>query len=109
MANIIIIAAVLIDLEHNMEMKGLLITIFSFLGLILALISNLSVAPWRQVLKLYLMMDSIVPVLIVSVIGCYEMLNFFKFDTWYKISYAITYPIWSIYYVGSLRVMIIYA
>ena len=76
-------AYVLLDLEGNQEFKGYLIDIFVCLGFLTSIISNLLIAPWRKVLKLYLLIDSLVPVIIASTIGFYAIHDFFNTGDWY--------------------------
>ncbi len=53
-------------------------------------------------------MDSVVPVLIAGMIGFYAILRFLTTNEWYEQCFGVAYPIWVIYFSGSLRVMIVY-
>jgi hypothetical protein len=65
-------------------------------------------APWKDVAKLYLHFDSVVPVLVGAIIGFFAVWKFLTKGTWYHMIYAISFPIWVIYMNGTLRVMIAY-
>jgi hypothetical protein len=66
-------------------------------------------ASWREVLKLYFIFDSVVPVMIAAMIGFYAVLLFLEKGVWYQTAYAFDFPVWVIYFAGSLRVMIAFA
>jgi hypothetical protein len=53
-------------------------------------------------------LDSLVPVMISTLISFYAMLNFTASGTWYQQCYAVAMPVWIIYFSGMLRVMIAY-
>ena len=48
------------------------------------------------------------PVLIAAIIGFFAVWDFLNKGTWYHLCYAISFPIWVTYMVGTLRVMIAY-
>lgn len=104
-----IVAYIFIDYEVQIELKGILIACFTFGGLLAAIISNLMLAPWKQVLKLYLLVDSLAPVLIATIISFYCILNFLSVGAWYNYVYATAFPAWVIYFAGNLRVMVAYS
>jgi hypothetical protein len=104
-----IVAYIFIDYEVEIKLKGIMIACFTFGGLITAIVSNLMIAPWRQVLKLYVLVDSLVPVLIATIIGFYSILNFLSVGAWYNYVYAIAFPTWVVYFAGNLRVMVAYS
>ena len=101
-------ATVFLDIGKNSERKGILIVIASVGGLLTAVISNLFMTTWKEVVKLYLILDSVVPVLIAAGIGFFAVWDFLNKGTWYHLCYAISFPLWIVYMVGTLRVMIAY-
>lgn len=101
-----IVAYIFIDYEAEIELKGVLIGCFTFAGFLAAIICNLTLAPWKQVLKLYLLLDSLVPVVIATIISFYCISNFLSIGAWYNKVYAIAFPTWVIYFAGNLRVMV---
>lgn len=44
-----------------------------------------------------------------AIIGFYAVLLFLEAGHWYQIAYAIDFPLWAIYFAGSLRVNIAFA
>jgi hypothetical protein len=48
------------------------------------------------------------PVAISAIIGFYSLLNLFSLDAWHRKCYAIAFPVWVVYLMGMLRVMIAY-
>jgi len=104
-----LIAYVFLYLYENRELKAILLFSFAIIGLFTAVISNLLIAPWREVLRMYLQIDSIGPILISAVIAFYSVLNFFGLQEWYKKLYATSFPIWAVYMIGNLRIQIAYA
>jgi hypothetical protein len=64
--------------DEKPELKGTLITAFVFVGLFFCIISNLMLASWREVLKLYFTFDSVVPVMVAAMIGFYAVLLFLE-------------------------------
>lgn len=81
---------------------------FVILGLIFSLAANFMIAPWREVLKLYLLLDSSVPVVIAATIGFFAISNFASTNKWFQVMSAVAFPIWVTYLGGSMRVMIAY-
>lgn len=77
--------------------------------MITTFISSILIAPWKEVLKMYVQFDSIIPILISAVIAFYSVLSFFGLQEWYKKVYAISFPLWTIYASGNLRIQIVYA
>lgn len=102
----IIQAFSMLDASVNTEQKAVLMFIFVILGLISSIVSNLLIINWREVLKMYLLLDSTIPVVIAASIGFFAIYNFSSTGEWYQILYSIAYPIWIVYLGGSLRVMI---
>lgn len=103
-----LVAYILIEYDSVPQLKGILILVTISLGLLVSIANNLLIAPWKEIIKLYLMVDSCVPVMIASVIGFYAMLNFVGMQSWYVRMYAACFPTWVIYFGGTLRVMIAY-
>jgi hypothetical protein len=101
-------AYILLDLGINSELKGKLIIAFVAAGFLISVVSNLQIAPWREVLKLYFMIDSLIPVLIAGLIGFFSVFNYLSTNEWYELGFEACYPIFVIYFAGSLRVMIAY-
>jgi len=64
-------ASVFLEIGQRSELKGILVAVAAGGGFICAIISNLRMANWKSVLKLWLTFDSVVPVLIAAVIGFY--------------------------------------
>lgn len=98
-----------IENNEQPELKGILITVFVFVGLFFSILSNLLLAPWYEILKLYFIFDSVVPVMIAAVIGFYAVLLFLNTGKWYQTAYAVDFPLWALYFAGSLRVNIAFA
>ena len=101
-------AYTLLKFGVNSELKGILMITLAFTGLLAAIISSLLLAPWKEVLKLYFQTDSLVPILIASIIAFNSFLDFVTTGAWYEQCYAIAFPIWVIYNAGILRVMLVY-
>ena len=80
----------------------------SISGLVMSIVSNLFLAPWKQVLRLYFQLDSIVPVLVSTIISFYSMVNLMPSYSWDRYVSLITYPAWLFYFTGNLRVMLVY-
>lgn len=76
-------AYILLDLGVNSELKGKLIITFVFSGFLISVISNLQIAPWQEVLKLYFVMDSLIPVLVAAIIGFFSVFNYLSTNEWY--------------------------
>jgi hypothetical protein len=70
-------------LGHSSELKGQLIIAFVAAGFIVSVVSNLQIAPWQEVVKLYLMLDSLIPVLIAAIIGFFAVFNYLSTNEWY--------------------------
>ena len=102
-------AYTLIDLGINSELKGAVMISLSLSGFFLSLLSNVMVAPWREVLKFYFLFDSIAPVMAAAMISFYAILNFLTSGRWYETCYYIAFPIWVVYMTGYLRVLIVYS
>lgn len=77
-------AYILLALGVKSELKGQLIIVFVFSGFVISLISNLQIAPWREVVKLYFLIDSLVPVLISGLIGFFSVFNYLSTGEWYE-------------------------
>jgi hypothetical protein len=103
-----LVAYILIEYDSIPKLKAIFILVNIFLGLLVSIANNLLIAPWKEIIKLYLMVDSCVPVMIASVIGFYAMLNFVGMGSWHVTLYAICFPTMVIYFGGALRVMIAY-
>jgi hypothetical protein len=69
-------AYILLDLGVNSELKGKLIIAFVFSGFTISIISNLQIAPWHEVIKLYFVLDSLIPVLVAGLIGFFSVFNY---------------------------------
>jgi len=101
-------AYVLLDLGVDSELKGKLIIAFIFSGFTISIISNLQIAPWFEVLKLYLILDSLIPVLVAGIIGFFSVHNYLSTGEWYEQGFQACFPVFLFYFGGSLRVMIAY-
>ena len=86
-----------------------MLVVFAFSGLLFSLLSNFMVAPWQEVIKLYFILDSIIPVAIAGLIGFYTVLDFLSTKEWYETCYAIAFPVTVVYVTGYLRVLIVYS
>ena len=65
-------------------MKAIVMSVAAFLGLISSTIESFRLVPyWTEVLKLYFIFDSLVPVLIAAMIGFYNALLFLTTDEWF--------------------------
>jgi hypothetical protein len=64
------------------------------------------IANWRDVLRLYFVLDSLIPVLIAGFLGLYTLLNFLNQGNWYEYCFSICFPVWLFYFAGYLRVII---
>lgn len=76
-------AYILLDLGVNSELKGKLIIGFVTAGLIVSVVSNLQIAPWKEVVKLYFMLDSLIPVLVAGIIGFFSVFDYLATGEWY--------------------------
>ena len=63
-------------LGQDSELKGKIIIIAISIGFFIAVISNLQIAPWLEIVKLYFLIDNIVPVLIAGVIGFFAVFDY---------------------------------
>ena len=102
-------AFILLEVGTDHELKCIIGLIFYPLGLVLAVISNLKLVSWRDVLRLYFHLDSIAPIFIAAISGFYSILYFFGLGPWFMKVYIVIMPIWMIYFAGTLRVMIAHA
>ena len=55
--------------DGHEELKGYLVAFFSSTGILVTLFSSFKVAPWKEVIKLYLIFDSVVPIMVSAIIG----------------------------------------
>jgi hypothetical protein len=101
-------AYILLDLGVKSELKGQLIITFVAVGFTLSVVSSLQLAPWLEVLKLYFMLDSLIPVLVAGLIGFFSVFDFLSTGEWYELGFEACFPVFVFYYGGSLRVMIAY-
>ena len=99
----------LLRLGENSELKGILMISCAIAGLLTSVISNLMVAPWLEVLKMYVIFDSILPVVSFAMIAFIAILNFLTTGEWYEVFYYVAFPIWFVYMSGYLRVSIKYS
>lgn len=75
-------AYILVDIEDYSSLKIMVLLGVVTLGLILSIASNRLIASWEQIIKLYLLLDSVVPVIIAAIIACYTILKFASTGQW---------------------------
>lgn len=102
-------AYILIDLSNYSNLRISVLLGIVLIGMIFSIVSNLLITSWQEVLKLYLLLDSVVPVTIASIIGFFAILNFSSTGDWNQTCMAVIFPIWVVYLAGHFRVMIAHA
>jgi len=99
----------LTDLGNDLNLRSFAMIGLCFSGLIVSLISNRQMASWKEILILYFHVDSILPVFITAFIAFYSLMKFFTFTRWQTKVFLAVYPVWTIYLIGNLRIMLLYA
>jgi hypothetical protein len=99
----------LLNVGKDVERKAIVGVVIGSIGFIFILLSDLILAPsWKDVLRLYFHLDAILPTLISTIIAISTEQDFLGMKMWYSKVLAFTIPLWIVYFVGSLRVVLAY-
>jgi hypothetical protein len=99
---------IFMDMTNDLDLKAYVMICICFSGMVVSIVSNCFLAPWKEILLLYCHLDSITPVLVSACIAFYSLMSFFTLNLWQSKVYVAAFPLWVIYFTGNLRVMLVY-
>ena len=100
---------ILLEMAKQKPLKAVSTAAMTALGIFISFISCRSIAPsWKEVFKLYIQLDSIVPNIVTIIIMFKTLPTVFTLNDWTLKVFSFSFPVWVIYLTGNLRVHLIY-